>query len=171
MHFKKGEISAHSVVQEDEREYLSESSDKNESEPEAIEEKYVYQHKIKSAENSDNDDYHSVGGKEASVKISLFQTTQVDFKLTDIFHNRVYMINLIIIILSWSASTFCFYITSFYIKYLPGDVYMNIIILCIADALSSIGAGVMSTAFGAKRTLFLSFLLSSIGGLALIFAG
>ena len=81
------------------------------------------------------------------------------------------MINLIIIVLSWSSSTFCFYITSFYIKYLPGDVYMNVIILCIADALSSIGAGVMSTALGAKRTLFLSFLLSSIGGFFLILAG
>ena len=68
---KKSQMTAQSVVMEDEREYISESSKENESEPSGGEDKYVYQHKIKSAENSDND-YHSAGGKEVSAKISLF---------------------------------------------------------------------------------------------------
>ena len=80
------------------------------------------------------------------------------------------MLNLIIIVLSWCASTVCFYIIGFYIKYIPGDVFVNIIITSIADALSSIGAGVVSTWIGAKKTLFLSFTLAALAGLALIFS-
>lgn len=78
--------------------------------------------------------------------------------------------NLIIIVVAWCASTVCFYIIGFYIKYIPGDVFSNIIITSIADALSSIGAGVISTHFGAKNTLFFSFTLAALSGIALLLA-
>ena len=70
--------------------------------------------------------------------------TENEFTMTDIFKNRTYMLNLVIIVLSWCASTVCFYIIGFYIKYIPGDAFKNIIITSIADALSSIGAGLVS---------------------------
>lgn len=47
-------------------------------------------------------------------------------------------------ILSWSASSFCFYIIGFYIKYIPGDIFVNMITTCFADAISSIVAGVIA---------------------------
>ena len=88
--------------------------------------------------------------------------------MKDIFKDKVYSLNLVIIVLSWCASTVCFYIIGFYIKYIPGDVFINIIIISIADALSSIGAGLVSSVVGAKKTLFLSFSLAAVAGLALI---
>ena len=95
--------------------------------------------------------------------------TENDFTLIDVFKDKVYMLNLIIIVLSWCASTVCFYIIGFYIKYVPGNVFSNIIITSIADALSSVGAGLVAQNCGAKKTLFLSFSLAAVAGMALIF--
>lgn len=69
------------------------------------------------------------------------------------------------------ASAVCFYILGFYIKYIPGDVFSNVIITSIADALSSIGAGIVADKYGAKKTLFFSFTLAAVAGMALICAG
>ena len=71
-------------------------------------------------------------------------------------------------VISWSSSSFCFYILGFYIKYIPGDIFINIIITCVADAVSSIGAGVIAQTIGTQRTLFGSYALAAIGGVLLI---
>jgi Na+/melibiose symporter-like transporter len=97
--------------------------------------------------------------------------TENDFTMVDVFRDKNYMLNLIIISLSWMASTVCFYIIGFYIKYIPGNVFSNIIVTSIADALSSIGAGVAGEYLGAKKTLFMSFSLAALAGMGLIFAG
>ena len=72
--------------------------------------------------------------------------------------------------MAWSASASCFYIIGFYIKYVPGDPFRNVIVISIGDALSSIAAGSISTSIGAKNTLFLSFSLAALGAVALMFA-
>lgn len=91
--------------------------------------------------------------------------------MKDLFNNKVYLLNLIIIVLAWSASSSCFYIIGFYVKYIPGDAFMNIIVTSIADAASSIVAGSISSAIGAKNTLFISFSLATFGAIALMFSG
>ena len=90
--------------------------------------------------------------------------------MDNLWRDKIQTLNLIIIVVAWCASTVCFYIIGFYIKYIPGDVFSNIIITSIADALSSIGAGVISTHFGAKNTLFFSFTLAALSGIALLLA-
>lgn len=82
--------------------------------------------------------------------------------------NRVYFVNLIIMILSWSASSFCFYILGFYIKYIPGSMFVNVIITCIADAISSIFAGLIAMRYGTQATLFWSFALAAVSGVPLM---
>jgi len=72
--------------------------------------------------------------------------------------------------MAWSASASCFYIIGFYIKYVPGDPFENVIVISIGDALSSIAAGSISSRIGAKNTLFLSFTLAAFGAIALMFA-
>jgi len=67
-----------------------------------------------------------------------------DFTMKDIMQDPVYRTNLIIMVLSWSASSFCFYILSFYLKYIPGDIYINTIIVSVADLISSIVTGIMA---------------------------
>jgi len=106
-----------------------------------------------------------------SAKTSLFGMTENEFTLIDVFKDRIYMLNLFIISMTWMASAVCFYIIGFYIKYIPGNVFSNIVITSIADALSSIGAGLVAEYIGAKKTLFMSFSLAALAGFALIFAG
>ena len=90
------------------------------------------------------------------------------FTIAELMQDRIYRANLIIIVISWSASSFCFYILGFYIKYIPGDIFINIIVTCVADALSSIGAGVIAQSIGTQRTLFGAYALAAIGGVLLI---
>ena len=71
-----------------------------------------------------------------------------NMELADLLKDRIYRVNLIIMILSWSASSFCFYIIGFYIKYIPGDIFVNMITTCIADVISSIVAGVIAQYIG-----------------------
>jgi hypothetical protein len=70
------------------------------------------------------------------------------YTIMELLSNKTYMVNLFIMVLSWSSSSFCFYILGFYIKYIPGDIYFNIIITCVADAVSSITAGIIAQAIG-----------------------
>lgn len=70
------------------------------------------------------------------------------YSILELIKDRTYLVNLFIMVLSWSSSSFCFYILGFYIKYIPGDIYFNIIITCMADAVSSITAGLIAQAIG-----------------------
>ena len=64
--------------------------------------------------------------------------------MRDLMEDSIYRLNLIVMVLSWIASSFCFFIIGFYIKYIPGDIYSNMIAMNIADAASSIAAGLMA---------------------------
>ena len=181
MHFEPKTVIE--AVNEDEREYLSDSDFESQNEQESMEEE-LSEPKFESFKSPNHsDDYEKVrssrikdeakfGEEEEQVSHktqSIFGMTENDFTLIDVFKDRVYMLNLIIIVLSWCASTVCFYIIGFYIKYIPGNVFSNIIITSIADALSSVGAGLVAQNCGAKKTLFLSFSLAAVAGMALIF--
>jgi hypothetical protein len=63
------------------------------------------------------------------------------FTIVDLWDDKVYRLNLIIMIMAWSASSFCFYIIGFYIKYIPGNVFHNVVSTSVADAISSIAVG------------------------------
>lgn len=87
--------------------------------------------------------------------------------MADILKDDVYRLNLIIMVLSWSASSFCFYIIGFYIKYIPGNMFVNVIIMSIADALSSISAGIIASRIGTRKTMFYSYALAAFSGVLL----
>jgi hypothetical protein len=72
-------------------------------------------------------------------------------------------------ILAWSASSFCFYILGFYVKYIPGDIFINTIILALADSVSSACTGLIASSIGAGLTMTLAFGVSFLGGISLIF--
>jgi OCT family organic cation transporter-like MFS transporter 4/5 len=76
----------------------------------------------------------------------------------------------VIIVINWCASSNGFFIMGFYIKYIHGNIFINIITTSIADALSSIFAGIIAEKIGAKNTLFLSFGLAGTFATLIIFA-
>lgn len=91
------------------------------------------------------------------------------YSIFELIKDRTYLVNLFIMVLAWSASSFCFYILGFYIKYIPGDVFFNIIVTCVADAVSSITAGFIAGSLGTQKTLLGSFFMAGLSGFGLIF--
>ena len=112
----------------------------------------------------------SDAGRSQGGLTSMWTDGMADNKYTiaELCQDKIYRANLIIMVISWSSSSFCFYILGFYIKYIPGDIFINIIITCVADAISSIGAVVIAQTIGTQRTLFASYGLAAIGGVLLI---
>jgi Na+/melibiose symporter-like transporter len=82
---------------------------------------------------------------------------------------RVYIANLWIMSLSWSAASFTYYMVAYYLKYIPGNIYVNIILSSLAEAIIILSSGFIAKALGSKTTLFLSFAVGGFFGMGLIF--
>jgi Na+/melibiose symporter-like transporter len=70
--------------------------------------------------------------------------------------------------ISWGSVSFSFFMLSFFIKYMPGDVYLNSIVSGFS-AVSYLLAGPMKKRFDAKWILFISFTLALMSSLTLFF--
>lgn len=86
--------------------------------------------------------------------------------LTD---DRVHFANLVIMNVAWSSTSFGFYLISYYMKYIPGDIYTNVVLSALADCLSSFFSGYLITKVGTQKTLVVSFFISGIFSLLLVF--
>jgi hypothetical protein len=93
-----------------------------------------------------------------------------EFTMQDLWADVIYRTNLIVIVLAWVASSFCFFIIGFYIKYIPGDIFSNMIACAVADCASSLAAGMIAQYYGTKNTLTFSFGLAAFGGVALMYS-
>ena len=70
---------------------------------------------------------------------------------------------------AWSASSFTYYMVGFYIKYIPGDIFQNVIISSVSEALACLISGFIALVIGTKNTLLLCFIIGGVFGLALAF--
>ena len=68
----------------------------------------------------------------------------------------------------WSAGSFNYYIITFYLKYIPGNVYVNTSLSCIAEVLAYIGSGLLMNVFGVKLSYICAFILAAAGGILLV---
>jgi hypothetical protein len=49
--------------------------------------------------------------------------------------------NLLVMNVAWSAASFSFYMVNYYLKYLPGDMFSNVIIAGVSEAIINIISG------------------------------
>ena len=77
-------------------------------------------------------------------------TKENDFTIKDLLRDRIYRTNLIVMVMAWIASSFCFYILGFYVKYIPGDIFVNTIIISFSDASSAVSAGYAADFIGTR---------------------
>ena len=68
----------------------------------------------------------------------------------------------------WTTSSLNYYLMIFYLKYIPGNIYVNTTLSCVADLLGYTGSGIVMDKFGVKLSFIISFLLASVGGLFLV---
>jgi len=69
----------------------------------------------------------------------------------------------------WSASVFCIYMINFYLKYVPGGVYLNFSISGLSEVFANILVGAVFKYLKVKWTYFLGFSIGTVGGFLLIF--
>ena len=102
--------------------------------------------------------------KEISISIA---STKSDF--WSLFEIKMYVINIIMMNIAWSASSFTYYMVGFYIKYIPGDIYKNVIISCLSESFACLISGFIAVIFGTKNTLLVCFAMGGIFGICLAF--
>ncbi len=68
----------------------------------------------------------------------------------------------------WTSSSFNYYIMTFYLKYIPGNVYTNTSLSCIAEVIAYVGSGIVMDIFGVKLSFMISFILAATGGILLV---
>lgn len=74
---------------------------------------------------------------------------------------------MIVMNIVWSAASFTYYMVGFYIKYIPGDIYTNVIVAGIAEATITMASGFIANRIGTKLTLVSSFAIGGVFGVAL----
>lgn len=68
-------------------------------------------------------------------------------------------------IMLWSVSSLDYYLISFLLKYVPGNIFMNTVVSNSSEIVATILAGFVYEIFGSKIAFSISFSLSAIGGL------
>jgi hypothetical protein len=83
--------------------------------------------------------------------------------------DNLYLINFLVMNLAWSTASFNYYMLNYYLKYVPGDIYTNIIVASVSDMFASLISGLISNFIGTKKTIIFSFFMAFVFGLPLIF--
>lgn len=83
--------------------------------------------------------------------------------------DRVILVNLICMVMIWVSSSFCYYLISYQLKYIKGNIYINGIISAVSEIAAYLTSGLLAAKFGMKPTLILSYLIGMLGMVALIF--
>ena len=68
----------------------------------------------------------------------------------------------------WTTSSLDYYLVLFFLKYVPGNIFVNTSLSCIADLLAYGISGVLMSKFGVKLSFIISFVLAAGGGFLLV---
>ena len=79
------------------------------------------------------------------------------------------LMNLVLMCVMWSASTFNYYLLTFFLKYIPGNIFTNTAISNASELSAYAASGYLMNMMGVKISFFTGFLIASIGGTLLIF--
>jgi len=78
------------------------------------------------------------------------------------------LFNLVLMATFWTISSFNYYIITFYLKYIPGNIYINTSLSCTAEVCAQISSGFVMNKFGVKLSFIIAFILAATGGLFLV---
>lgn len=91
--------------------------------------------------------------------------------IRDIFKIKYHRNNLLILIFIWMASSFNIYMLNSYQKYLPGNIFDNVLFSASFDLPMCVVGGFVFHKLGIKVSLIIFFIGAVIGSILLIFLG
>ena len=68
----------------------------------------------------------------------------------------------------WTCGSFNYYIMTFYLKYIPGNIFVNTSLASIAELCAYFGSSAVMGAFGPKLSYMISFVLAAAGGIFMV---
>lgn len=86
---------------------------------------------------------------------------------TGFCQDKSMLLNLVLMTIFWTTSSFNYYIITFYLKYIPGNVFVNTSLSCTAEIIAYVASGLVMDIFGVKLSFMISFILAAVGGLLL----
>jgi Na+/melibiose symporter-like transporter len=86
----------------------------------------------------------------------------------ELFKIRVFFINLVILLTLWIVSSFNWYMITFQVKYIGGDIFLNTYLATGGDLIAIAMSGVMKEILGIKQSFVIMFGISLLGSLIYI---
>lgn len=77
-------------------------------------------------------------------------------------------VNLVCMTCVWLAASFCYYLISYQLKYIKGDIFVNGIVSSLSECCAYALSGVFMKAVGIKNQLLVSYALAILGMVCLI---
>ena len=81
------------------------------------------------------------------------------------------LVNLLLMTYFWASSSFDYFLTTFMLKYLNGDVFSNVYAATTAEAFGALCCGMLVQRQGLLRTFALSYTIATVGGLLILTIG
>jgi hypothetical protein len=93
---------------------------------------------------------------------------QLTGSLGDLIKIRRHLINLCILVFLWMTASFNLYMVGFYMKYIPGSIFVSTLIACLGDIPLSIGGGFLYFHFGPRVAMPIFLTVAIVGSISLI---
>ena len=78
--------------------------------------------------------------------------------------------NLLVFVFLFSSVSFDYYLINFYLKYIPGNVYVNSIVSSVSAAVATYLSGILVVKLGSQNAILASYVLSFFAGILLMVA-
>ena len=117
----------------------------------------------------DNNETKEEKTNESKVEtISEKASTLKSEQATGFCKSKAMLLNLILMTVFWTTSSLNYFIITFYLKYIPGNIYTNTSLACIAEIVAYIVIGFIMDKFGVKLSFIISYILAAVGGIFLV---
>mmetsp|Transcript_7786 Transcript_7786/g.7247 ORF Transcript_7786/g.7247 Transcript_7786/m.7247 type:complete len:112 (-) Transcript_7786:30-365(-) len=99
------------------------------------------------------------------------EVLRLEGSIKDFFKVRVFLVNIILLVLLWVISAFCYFQINFQLQFMFGDIYSITNISTLSEVLAMILSGVIVLKLGLKITFIICYAVTFVGGiLYIIFA-
>lgn len=136
-----------------------------------MDQNYVIDRAVERASTIDQDVRRSITAEgpnkeEVEAEVILHEEK---FSILKELKKPVVIINLVICCIVFVVSTFNYYMINFYLKYVGGNLFINVILSTVSENIAYNVGSCMQSKMGTRKSFFISFISAILFGLPLIF--
>ena len=109
--------------------------------------------------------YQPVDDGEVVEDQGLIPEKKVEKEEVTFCSNKTLLVNLILMTAMWTASSFDYYLITFFLKYIPGNIFVNTSISSLSEIAAYIFSGFFMKLMGLKISYIVAWVIGATGGL------